>query len=569
MTYNLQRFHRDTRVKCYMASTPPDPTYNPKLYIRSTWEPRPSMNPDGLLERLENFKSKIKGNCRVQTAPSNLPSHLKKALLYLQTNDEYLVVKCDKNLGPALIEKDAYIKMIIRDHLSDDKTYIRLSADEAINRAQALGRRIRSWIDTHKQLLTKDEIKFLLYHLNKAKQTPFSYFYGMMKVHKYPLKTRPVVSYSGSISWALGVWIDTKLQQVAHQQRSFFKDTFELKALLDEVTIHPNDRLFTADAVAMYTNIPTEKGLCLITNYLLQRFSHEVPVQAITDALDIVMKNNIFMFGDMHFQQKTGTAMGAPPAPPWATIYMAISENQFLPYQKNLRLYKRFIDDVIGIWRWDGDSKKWDYFKTRLNNPFFELQWEISDLKKQINFMDLTITLEGNKIVTTLFEKPNNLHLFIPSKSCHPPGLLRGMINGHVYRIRKLCTHPPDQLEKLQRYFRCLLARGYDRDQLRRLFYEASSKKRAKESSDKNRLFFHIRYHPKNISPRTIQMSWRNTIQSPPNATSLKDMKNCFGVRTGIDTLVVAQSRSPNLGNLLSYRKLKDDNGPPASFFMN
>ena len=162
--------------------------------------------------------------------------------------------------------------------------------------------------------------------------------------------------------------------------------------------------------------------------------------------------------------------------------------------------------------------------------------------------MDLTITLEGNKIVTTLYEKPNNLHLFIPSKSCHPPGLLRGMINGHVYRIRKLCTHPPDQLEKLQRYFRCLLARGYDRDLLRRLFYEACSKKRAKKSSDKNRLFFHIRYHPKNISPRTIQMSWRNTIQSSTRVTSIiRRRENAYTTFVSIGSFASYKKR--DIGN--------------------
>ena len=95
------------------------------------------------------------------------------------------------------------------------------------------------------------------------------------------------------------------------------------------------------------------------------------------------MKNNIFQFGDMFFRQKTGTAMGAPPAPPWATIFMALSENQFLPHHNRLIFYRRFIDDVIGIWRWDGEQEKWDYFKRKLNNPFFELQWEISDLTKK------------------------------------------------------------------------------------------------------------------------------------------------------------------------------------------
>ena len=152
--------------------------------------------------------------------------------------------------------------------------------------------------------------------------------------------------------------------------------------------------------------------------------------------------------------------MGAPPAPPWANIYMAISEDQFLPHFKTLLLYKRFIDDVIGIWRCNGDREKWTFFKKKLNNPFFELDWEISDLSKQATFMDMKIELKGNKVITSLHEKANNLHLFIPSKSCHPPGLLKGMIYGNIYRIQKLCSLPDDIKHRIREFYHHLLARG-------------------------------------------------------------------------------------------------------------
>ena len=183
--------------------------------------------------------------------------------------------------------------------------------------------------------------------------------------------------------------------------------------------------------------------------------------------------------------------------------------------------------------------------------------------------MDLTIAIEGNKIATTLYEKPNNLHLFIPSNSCHPPGLLKGMINGHVFRIRKLCSKKTDQRQKLQEYFRCLVARGYDPETLKKLFRTAQMKhSRREQKSDKQRIFFHTRYHPKNTRPADIQKLWKTAICAPTGDINLSDMRNCFGRKTGIATLVRSQRRSPNLGNILSYRKL-DDTGPPASSFMD
>ena len=568
--HTLPRFSRDLQVKCFMAGKEREENFNPKLYVKSRWKPKPWMNPNCLLDRFDNFSKGIRANFHVSTASHNLPLHHRNALDYLRSNKDNIVIRCDKNLGPALIERDKYIRLILRDHLQDTHTYTRLDISEANKIDIGIRARIMSWIKTHSCSLSKHEQKFILAHLESSKQNPFCIFYGMAKVHKTPLKMRPVVSYSGSTCWALGVWIDAKLQVVAQQQASYFRDSFALKEDLSALQLQKNNYIFTEDAVSMYTNIPTAKALKIITNLLISRFSHEIPADAVAQALDIVMNNNVFTFGDMIFKQNTGTAMGAPPAPPWANIFMAISENQFLPHQPNLIFYRRFIDDVIGIWRDDGDNNKWDYFKSKLNNPFFELEWEISEKTKSCIYMDLSIQIEGNTVSTTLYEKPNNLHLFIPFKSCHPPGLLKGMVYGMIHRINKLCSKELDRKRRYSDYYKALLRRGYDKETIMPIFHLAINGNRNIEKVPrKSRVFFHVKYHPKNMKPSTIQRLWKQTIATPPGETELSNLRNYFGRPTEISTLVVAHSRSPNLGNLLSYRKLKDDDGPLASSYMD
>ena len=129
---------------------------------------------------------------------------------------------------------------------------------------------------THHKTLTKMERPFLHKKL-KSNQSPYARFYLTVKAHKLKprqtvddLKSRPIVSCPGSLLHALGVWVDRKLQEVAQRIVSYFKNTLELKKELFELNLPRNARLFKADTVSMYTNIPTHTALNLIRKYLNQ-----------------------------------------------------------------------------------------------------------------------------------------------------------------------------------------------------------------------------------------------------------------------------------------------------------
>ena len=77
------------------------------------------------------------------------------------------------------------------------------------------------------------------------------------------------------------------------------------------------------------------------------------------ETLRLLMTNKLFQFGDTYWLQKLGTAMGAPPAPPWATIFFGIHEETVLAqFGDKLQLYRRFMDNVLDIWMVDPDPVK-------------------------------------------------------------------------------------------------------------------------------------------------------------------------------------------------------------------
>ncbi|KAL7501772.1 hypothetical protein ACHAXN_000016 [Cyclotella atomus] len=75
------------------------------------------------------------------------------------------------------------------------------------------------------------------------------------------------------------------------------------------------------------------------------------PCEALIEALEIVFHNNYFKSGDTYNKQISGTAIGMPPAPPWATRTHGNYECKLIPcWESCIPLYCRFIDDVLGLW---------------------------------------------------------------------------------------------------------------------------------------------------------------------------------------------------------------------------
>ena len=63
------------------------------------------------------------------------------------------------------------------------------------------------------------------------------------------------------------------------------------------------------------------------------------------------------------------------------------------------------------------------------------IQWTFTEPSTKVDFLDITITIKDGTIATTLFEKALNLYLYISLQSCHPPGVLTGLVLGNCHRF--------------------------------------------------------------------------------------------------------------------------------------
>ena len=205
---------------------------------------------------------------------TNLLPYQIRALQHLQRQQDFLICPCDKNLGPAIIERNTYINIAMRDHLLDGRTYRRLSDANCVNHKQHLKNEIKALMKTYNKTITKMECTFLKQGLEHNKKA-FAGFYLTLKAHKLipgqnvtHLKSQPIVACPGSLLHPLGIWTDRKLQTLAKQQVSYFQNSYDLCQEICSTQYHPTAQLFTTNAVSMYTNIQTNTTIMLIAKHI-------------------------------------------------------------------------------------------------------------------------------------------------------------------------------------------------------------------------------------------------------------------------------------------------------------
>ena len=284
----------------------------------------------------------------------------------------------------------------------------------------------------------------------------------------------------------------------------------------------------------MYTNIDTAHNLLTIDQWLTKMTPHlpsSFPKHLILEAIKLVMENNIFLFGNQHYLQKTGTAMGTPCACILATIYFSLHEDFLIQkYSKHILFYKRFIDDAIYLWRTNGDKTSsllaFDQFKHDMDQ-FGLLRWTHLPLSNKVHFLDLTITIDfaNKKFLFKTFQKPQNLYLYLPPNSAHPPGMLKSLIFGLIRKYNLQNTHAEDFTSIKNKLFSRLIARGHQHKDILPIFEEAminptktitNTRQNVKhQASNNENIFFKYLYHPKNISRRTIQKTFHKHCSLP------------------------------------------------------
>jgi hypothetical protein len=192
------------------------------------------------------------------------------------------------------------------------------------------------------------------------------------------------------------------------------------------------------------------------------------------------------------------------------------------------------------------------------------LEWTAGDPAAQVDFLDLTITIDPHGHITTCtFQKKMNRYLYIPPTSAHSPSILYGLIFGTMHRYFWQNSDPLRFKHFADCFFRHLLQRGHSWDSLAPLFASAAEQVDRStmpipqvaglpnERNNNNDVFLHLPYHPQDVGRHEPQQIFKSTC-----ADAFSSARTPLGNPAGLDRMVIAYSRAPNISNLVRRNRL-------------
>ena len=134
--------------------------------------------------------------------------------------------------------------------------------------------------------------------------------------------------------------------------------------------------------------------------------------------------------------------------------------------------FGRYIYDCCGAALYSRGEL--EQFINYVNNfhPALQFTWEISE--RSASFLDILVTINGNRLVTFVFYKSTAYHSYLLYSSSHPNYTKRSIPFSQFLRLRRLCSEDEDFHSKSLEMRDFFVQRGYPTSFLDTAFLKAS-----------------------------------------------------------------------------------------------
>jgi len=469
-----------------------------KTHFESSWLP-----PENPIDQIQlGFNRLLPDLLDRHPALNSKANHIVRLLKAYKNRGDIRIVQSDKNLGLVAIDTQEYDRLV-QCHLPPHNTDVIPTPhlDPSLG-IQGVDQVILSnvtrnllilpekftvgWkpvVEEHARLyqrginlnaFTEQEMKFL-----RCTELKIPKFHVIIKLHKMPIASRPIVGATSWITTNWSTWVTLKLQEHfrAHPMPHVLRNTQEAITTLRRT--HQHGIKLTAvsfDVAALYPSIKLE----LLYSHLSRRFP-----PFIVEVIKFICKNNYFCYRGRTYHQTQGIAMGTNAAVEMANYYMtsifdvtfydflldlAIQYIQTVGEQwmngatiEQLFILKRYIDDVLllvpeDFWRFY-KSTILQYIDTHF--VYAGLRFTYVEMNPTLPFLDIEIFQNMGILAWKTFQKSMNRYLYLSPDSCHPKHTLEGYITGELLRFKRNSYLKHDYEVMRRKFFNRLLDRGF------------------------------------------------------------------------------------------------------------
>ena len=188
-------------------------------------------------------------------------------------------------------------------------------------------------------------------------------------------------------------------------------------------------------------------------------------------------------YKDESFSSKIGIPTGGSLSRQIADIFLHwvlyVKANPSIPSIEAIRFLKRFIDDIIGVWR--GSRRSFDNFVSILNREAakFGLRFPVSEIQfgKSVNILDLTTYLDEDNIIHYKgYTKPTDAKRYLNIQSFHPRSVFKSIPYSQMIRIIENNSKEETRTKQLKELTEHFESSGYSKVILEELKQKAIEK---------------------------------------------------------------------------------------------
>ena len=208
------------------------------------------------------------------------------------------------------------------------------------------------------------------------------------------------------------------------------------------------------DIVALYTSVPTRKGLVVLRERLEREGMDKAKVDWVVEAMRLVLVANTFEFSSRLHTQQSGTSIRSCSTGSYAGVYVEKVEEKGLEIWKakegkedTIRSWSRFIDDIFSLF-----TGMREEFVEILNGVDSNIQftWEGDWEAKLVTFLDITISVNKNGFIQTdLYTKENLKNQLLLPESNHQERTWKNIVFSLALRVVRICSDQRRRDERL------------------------------------------------------------------------------------------------------------------------